>query len=89
MGSIRKDGLAIGLLDSDWGSLKVVLDSPAQVLTAVYLAGVLLPCLVTILTIKREMGGLFAIRLAFRQAAWVTGFSIAIAWGGAIFETII
>ena len=89
MGSIRKDGLAIGLLDSDWGSLKVVLDSPAQVLTAVYLAGVLLPCLVTILTIKREMGGLFAIRLAFRQAAWVAGFSIAIAWGGVIFETII
>ena len=42
LGSIRKDGLAIGLLDADWNSLKVALESPAQVLTAVYLAGVLL-----------------------------------------------
>jgi len=87
MGSIRKDGLAIGLLDSDWGALKVALESPVQVLTAVYLAGVLLPCLVTLLTIGREMGGRFAGKLALRQAAWAAGFSIVIAWGGALIQT--
>ncbi|MEM9160854.1 MAG: nucleoside recognition domain-containing protein [Verrucomicrobiota bacterium] len=87
MGAIRKDGLAIGLLDSDWGSLKVALESPSQILTAVYLAGVLLPCLVTLMTIGREMGGRFALRLAVRQAAWAAAFSIAIAWGGALLGT--
>ncbi len=86
IGSIRKDGLAIGLLDSEWGALKVVLESPVQVLTAVYLAGVLLPCLVTLLTIGREMGGLIAGKLALRQAAWAAGFSIVIAWGGALIQ---
>ncbi len=89
MGSIRKDGLAIGLLDSDWGSLKVALESPAQVLTAVYLAGVLLPCLVTLLTIGKEMGGRFAGRLALRQATWAAGFSIAIAWSGALITNLL
>ncbi|MCH6259242.1 hypothetical protein MLD52_22000 [Puniceicoccaceae bacterium K14] len=89
MGSIRKDGLAIGVLHSDWGSLKVALESPSQVLTIVYLAGVLLPCLVTLLTIGREMGGRFAGRLALRQAAWAIGFSVAIAWGGLLVETIL
>jgi len=84
MGSIRKDGLAIGLLDSD--SLKVALESPVQVLTAVYVAGVLLPCLVTLLTIWREMGGRFAGRLALRQAGWATSFSIVIAWSGALIQ---
>ncbi len=86
MGSIRKDGLAIGLLDSDWGALKIALESPSQVLTAVYLAGVLLPCLVTLLTIGREMGRRFAGRLALRQAAWAAGFSIVIAWSGAFID---
>lgn len=88
MGSVRKDGLAIGLLDSDWGALKVALESPTQVLTAVYLAGVLLPCLVTLLTIGREMGGRFAGKLALRQAAWAAGFSVALAWGGTLFEIL-
>lgn len=89
MGSIRKDGLAIGLLDSDWGALKIALESPTQVLTAVYLAGVMLPCLVTLLTIGREMGSRFAGKLALRQAAWAAGSSIAIAWGGALIENFI
>ncbi|MEM7601459.1 MAG: nucleoside recognition domain-containing protein [Verrucomicrobiota bacterium] len=84
LGSIRKDGLAIGLLDSDWGALKVALESPAQVLTAVYLAGVLLPCLVTLFTIGREMSWKFAVRLCSRQMAWAAGFSLVIAWLGAI-----
>jgi Fe2+ transport system protein B len=86
LGSIRKDGLAIGLLDSDWNSLKVALESPAQVLTAVYLAGVLLPCLVTLFTIAREMRWTFALKLCARQAAWAAGFSLVIAWVGAWFR---
>jgi len=82
LGSIRKDGLAIGLLDADWGALKVALATPAQVLTAVYLAGVLLPCLVTLFTIAREMRWKFAVKLCTRQMAWAAGFSLVIAWIG-------
>ncbi|MEM1440811.1 MAG: nucleoside recognition domain-containing protein [Verrucomicrobiota bacterium] len=84
LGSVRKDGLAIGLLDSDWGTLKVALETPAQVLTAVYLAGVLLPCLVTLFTIGREMSWKYAARLCGRQMAWAAGFSLVIAWIGAL-----
>jgi Fe2+ transport system protein B len=84
LGSIRKDGLAIGLLDADWGALKVALATPAQVLTAVYLAGVLLPCLVTLSTIAREMRWKFALKLCGRQMAWAASFSLVIAWIGAL-----
>ena len=85
LGSIRKDGIAIGLLDSSSSNLKVTLTTPAQVLTVVYLAGVLLPCLVTVLTIVREMRWKFAAKLCFRQTAWATGFAALIAWSGALF----
>ncbi|WP_309490233.1 nucleoside recognition domain-containing protein [Oceaniferula flava] len=84
LGSIRKDGIAIGLLDSTSGSLKVALSTPAQVLTTVYLAGVLLPCLVTVFTIIREMRWKFAAKLCARQMAWASGFALIIAWGGAL-----
>ncbi|MGF1541157.1 MAG: nucleoside recognition domain-containing protein, partial [Pleurocapsa sp.] len=49
LASIRKDGL---LLFAEPETLAVL--TPLQVLTGVYLAGVLLPCLVTLLTIVRE-----------------------------------
>lgn len=84
LGSIRKDGLAIGLLDSDWGALKVGLENPAQVLTAVYLAGVLLPCLVTLFAIGKEMRWKFAARLCLRQMAWASAFALGIALVGAL-----
>jgi len=84
LGSVRKDGLAIGLLDGEWGSLKVPVDSSVQVLTAVYLAGVLLPCLVTVLTVVREMRPGFALKMVGRQAAFAVLFSLLIAWGGAL-----
>ncbi|MEM9235339.1 MAG: nucleoside recognition domain-containing protein [Verrucomicrobiota bacterium] len=84
LGSIRKDGLAIGLLDSDWGTLKLAVATPAQVLTAVYLAGVLLPCLVTLFTVAREMRWKFALKLCARQMLWASGFSLVIAWVGAL-----
>ena len=49
LSSIRKDGL---LLFAEPETLAVL--TPLQILTGVYLAGVLLPCLVTALTIERE-----------------------------------
>jgi len=82
LGSVRKDGLAIGLLDSEWQALKVPMDAPLQVLTAVYLAGVLLPCLVTLLTVAREMRPGFALKMVGRQAGYAVLFSMGIAWGG-------
>jgi len=82
LGSIRKDGIAIGLLGDVGGALKVALTTPAQVLTAVYLSGVLLPCLVTVFTIIREMRWKFAVKLCARQMLWAAGFAVIIAWGG-------
>ena len=84
LGSVRKDGIAIGLLDGDWGAIKVPVETPVQVLTAVYLAGVLLPCLVTLLTVAREMRPGFALKLVGRQACFAAFFSLCIAWGGAL-----
>jgi Fe2+ transport system protein B len=76
LASIRKDGIL--LLANPGVSAGL---SPVQVLTAVYLSGVLLPCLVTALTISREMGRGFAVRLLVKQAVWATGFSLVLAWG--------
>jgi Fe2+ transport system protein B len=82
LGSIRKDGIAVGLLDNVGGAFNVGLNTPTQILTAVYLAGVLLPCLVTVFTIIREMRWRFALKLCARQMLWAAMFAIAIAWGG-------
>ncbi|MEM1058686.1 MAG: nucleoside recognition domain-containing protein [Verrucomicrobiota bacterium] len=84
LGSVRKDGLAIGLLEGDFSALKVPLESPVEVLTAVYLAGVLLPCLVTLLAVAREMRPAFALKMAGRQAAFAFAFAVIIAWAGAL-----
>ena len=82
LGAVRKDGLAISLLDAEWHALKVPMDEPLQILTAVYLAGVLLPCLVTVLTVAREMRLGFALKMVLRQAGFAALFSLCIAWGG-------
>ena len=82
LGAVRKDGIAIGLLDADWHAMKVPMDQPLQILTAVYLAGVLLPCLVTMLTVAREMRARFAFKMIVRQASFAALFSLLIAWGG-------
>lgn len=86
LGAVRKDGIAIGLLDNGGAGLKATLNTPAQVMTAVYLAGILLPCLVTVLTIIREISWKFAAKLCARQMIWASGFGIIIAWGGTIFS---
>ncbi|ELZ59609.1 MULTISPECIES: nucleoside recognition domain-containing protein [unclassified Haloferax] len=81
LGSIRKDGLL--LLQSDGLSATLSAMTPVQVLTAVYLAGVLLPCLVTAITVARELSPRYAGRMLLRQAAAAAGFSLLIGWGGA------
>ncbi|MEO1397138.1 MAG: nucleoside recognition domain-containing protein [Cyanobacteria bacterium J06634_5] len=77
LASIRKDGL---LLFAEPDTLTVL--TPLQILTGVYLAGVLLPCLVTALTIAREQSLRFAVGLMARQAIAATTFSMLLAWGG-------
>jgi Fe2+ transport system protein B len=82
IGSIRKDGLL--LLQSDGLSATLSAMTPVQVLTAVYLAGVLLPCLVTAMTVARELSPRYAGRMLLRQATAAIGFSLLIGWGGAV-----
>lgn len=82
LGSIRKDGIAVGLLDADLSSLKILIETPIQLLTVVYLAGVLLPCLVTVFTVIKEMRLRFAIKLVIKQALFVSFFALLIAWLG-------
>ncbi|MDB5341629.1 MAG: Fe2+ transport system protein [Schlesneria sp.] len=77
MASIRKDGLLLLAEQSSADSLTGV-----QVLTGVYLAGVLLPCLVTVLTIAREQSWGFASKLVMRQLIAAVIFAMALAWGG-------
>ena len=77
LASVRKDGI---LLLGE-GSLAASLTG-LQLLSAVYLAGVLLPCLVTSRTVARELSAAFALRLVARQAAFACGFTLLLAWGG-------
>jgi ferrous iron transport protein B len=79
LASVRKDGI---LLFAEPGLVASL--SPLQVLTGVYLAGVLLPCLVTALTVAREMSWRFAGRLLLRQAGAAIAFSVLLAWGGGL-----
>jgi Fe2+ transport system protein B len=83
LASIRKDGL---LLLAEPNTVSVL--SPVQILTGVYLAGVLLPCLVTALTIAQEQSPKFALRLMLRQAIAASGFALILAWGGRLFGAI-
>lgn len=77
MASIRKDGI---LLLAEKNTLLSL--STLQLLTAVYLASVLLPCLVTLWTIARERSAKLAIRIALRQSLAAIAFTIALSWGG-------
>ena len=77
LASIRKDGLLLFAEPETLGML-----TPLQVLTGVYLAGVLLPCLVTLLTITREQSARFALLMLSKQAIAAIAFSLFLAWGG-------
>ena len=77
LASIRKDGL---LLFAEPETLAML--TPLQVLTGVYLAGVLLPCLVTLLTIMQEKSSRFALLMLGKQAIAAIIISLFHAWGG-------
>lgn len=76
MAAVRKDGI---LLLAEPGVLAAL--SPGQLVTAVYLAGVALPCLVTVLTIARERGWRLAVTMAARQLAAAVVFAALLGWG--------
>lgn len=78
MAALRKDGL---LLFAEQTSIATL--SSVQILTGVYLAGVLVPCLVTVWTIAREQSWRFALRLVARQLVAAVVFSCLLAWVGA------
>ena len=78
LASVRKDGILLFAADS--GSAFAL--TAGQALTAVYLAGVLLPCLVTTLTITRETGWKSTGRLLARQSGFALVFALILAWAG-------
>jgi ferrous iron transport protein B len=75
MASIRKDGI---LLLANPELAKGM--SPGQILVATYLAGVLLPCLVTFTTVTQERSLRFGVFLITRQAVAACVFSVVLAW---------
>jgi ferrous iron transport protein B len=77
LASVRKDG---ALLLSEPTTLEAL--DGAQLLAALVLAGALVPCLVTSLTIARERGWRIAARLLRRQAAGALLLAAAVAWLG-------
>nr|WP_246084322.1 nucleoside recognition domain-containing protein [Salinadaptatus halalkaliphilus] len=80
LAAIRKDGIA--LLTADTAGMAAL--SPIQVLVAVYLAGVLLPCLVTAITVAREVSVRFVAKMLAQQALAAIGFALVIAWVGTL-----
>ncbi|HVM00124.1 MAG TPA: nucleoside recognition domain-containing protein [Egibacteraceae bacterium] len=76
MAAIRKDGILLLAEPSVLAAL-----SGGQLLTAVYLAGVALPCLVTALTIARERGWRRTAALVARQLAAAVMFAALLGWG--------
>jgi Fe2+ transport system protein B len=80
LASIRKDGILLFAQSN----LTAVL-TPGQILTGVYLASTLLPCLVTVLTIAREQSTHFALKLMGRQMLAASSFTLVLAWICALF----
>jgi ferrous iron transport protein B len=77
LASVRKDG---ALLLSEPSTL-AALDG-AQLLASLVLAGALVPCLVTSLTVARERGWRITARLLSRQAVGALLLAAAVAWLG-------
>jgi Fe2+ transport system protein B len=82
LSAVRKNGMAAVLVDGA-GGLKAPLNSASQVLAAVFLAGVLVPCIVTVLAIGRELGWRKLGTMLARQAIAACLITAGIAWSGA------
>lgn len=74
---IRKDGLLV--LNTGEGALLQSLTA-GQVLVLVYLASTLTACLVTLWTIRKELGARFALKIAGRQALTAIVSAVVLAW---------
>ena len=77
--AIRKDGI---LLLAEEGTVASL--SASQLLVATFLAGTVLPCLVTAITIGRELGLRFTGRLVVQQAAFAVAVAAAVGWASAV-----
>jgi Fe2+ transport system protein B len=75
MASIRKDGILLLGAPELAGQL-----SSGRILVSVYLAGVLVPCLVTFITVAQERSLRFAAFMIVRQASAALIFAVALAW---------
>ncbi len=80
LAAIRKDGI---LLLAEAGTVASL--SATQLLVATFLAGTLLPCLVTVMTIGRELGLRFAGKLVVQQSAFAVAVAAAVGWASAAF----
>jgi ferrous iron transport protein B len=80
MASIRKDGI---LLFAESHLLATM--TPFQLLAGVYLAGVMFPCMVTVLAIAREKSWRFSGRLIARQMLAAIAFVCILVWSAALF----
>jgi len=74
---IRKDGLLV--LNTGDGALLQSLTA-GQVLILVYLASTFTACLVTLWTVRKELGARFALKIAGRQALTATLSAMVFAW---------
>ena len=80
LAAVRKDGI---LLLAEAGTVASL--SAAQLLVATFLAGTALPCLVTAVTIGRELGLRFAGRLVAQQFAFAVMVAATVGWASAAF----
>jgi Fe2+ transport system protein B len=74
---LRKDGLL--LLNRGEGELLASLNL-GQLLVVVWLASTFTACLVTLWTIRRELGWSYAMKLACRQAVTAVVFGVVLSW---------
>ena len=80
LAAVRKDGI---LLLAEEGTVASL--SATQLLVATFLAGTVLPCLVTAMTIGRELGLRFTGRLVVQQAAFAVAVAAGVGWVSAAF----
>jgi ferrous iron transport protein B len=84
LASVRKDGILL-LAEGDTAAAL----TGVQLLAAVFLAGTLLPCLVTALTAGRELGWRFVGSMAGKQVVASLVVTTLVAWGGALVARVL
>ena len=80
LAAVRKDGI---LLLAEEGTVASL--SASQLLVATFLAGTVLPCLVTAITIGRELGLRFTGRLVVQQATFAVAVAATVGWASVAF----